>query len=93
VRSSLASGASPYGVLNMAGNVWEWVADWQSLDYYGTSPYDNPAGPPEVIYRVVRGGTWSKAWEKTRVAFRTSSYPPSAGFVTGIRCAADAPGG
>jgi formylglycine-generating enzyme required for sulfatase activity len=52
------AGASPYGALDMAGNVWEWVADWYSANYYASSPRNNPTGPSSGQYRVVRGGAW-----------------------------------
>jgi formylglycine-generating enzyme required for sulfatase activity len=51
-------GASPYGALDMAGNVWEWVNDWYDSGYYSVSPYSNPQGPDSGIYRVLRGGSW-----------------------------------
>ncbi|MCZ7674230.1 MAG: formylglycine-generating enzyme family protein [Chloroflexi bacterium] len=55
---SYLTGASPYGVLNMAGNVFEWVADWHGSDYYAASPTQNPSGPTDGQYKVMRGGSW-----------------------------------
>jgi formylglycine-generating enzyme required for sulfatase activity len=51
-------GASPYGALDMAGNVWEWVFDWYDENYYEVSPYRNPTGPDSGSVRVLRGGSW-----------------------------------
>lgn len=50
--------ASPFGALDMAGNVWEWVSDWYQSDYYAQSPINNPQGPPSGDYRVIRGGSF-----------------------------------
>jgi formylglycine-generating enzyme required for sulfatase activity len=55
---SFPEGASPYGAVDMAGNLWEWVADWYADDYYSDSPYENPLGPDSGTVRAMRGGAW-----------------------------------
>ncbi|MEZ4672955.1 MAG: SUMF1/EgtB/PvdO family nonheme iron enzyme [Caldilineaceae bacterium] len=55
---SYPAGASPYGALDMAGNVSEWVADWYDENYYEVSPLANPTGPANGVRRVLRGGAY-----------------------------------
>ena len=89
---SYPAGASPYGVLDMAGNVWEWVYDWFDRDYYNYGPVDNPRGPatsPEG-QRSGRGGSWY--WH---AAFASAAYndwwePEEHGSAVGFRCAVEA---
>lgn len=63
---SFPAGASPYGTVDMIGNVWEWVADWYDPSYYARSPQRNPLGPAEAMReRVVRGGSFSSPLSPT----------------------------
>lgn len=82
-------GASPYGVLDMAGNMWEWVNDWHMWGYYTVSPGSNPQGPDSGVYKVLRGGSWIHGASSQRVAVRAAFVPTYVcSAYGGIRCAA-----
>ena len=80
-------GKSPYGIYDMAGNVWEWVSDWYASNYYATGSVRNPIGPPRGDYKVVRGGSWGSGPKDLRSTDREIHLPSFQGFGTGFRCA------
>jgi len=84
-------GASPYGALDMAGNVWEWVSDFYSNNYYRSSPTSNPLGPDTGDYynsRVIRGGSWDS--ENANSSYRGAKGQKSSEYNIGFRCAMSA---
>ena len=75
-----------YGLYDMAGNVWEWCADWYSSDYYSGPPERNPKGPDSGTVRVLRGGSWIYNPYYLRVAPRSYNPPTDAYSHIGFRC-------
>jgi formylglycine-generating enzyme required for sulfatase activity len=83
---SKPEGASPYGALDMAGNVCEWTADWYDEAYYSGSPASNPPGPACGVYRVNRGGGLLDSAFVLRCSERGYGDPLAKETGLGIRC-------
>jgi len=84
---SFPSGASPYGVLDMAGNAEEWVSDWYGAKYYANSPEKNPTGPSSGTAKMLRGGSWFYSEFYLRTAYRNEFRSDGSNNSVGFRCA------
>jgi formylglycine-generating enzyme required for sulfatase activity len=83
---SFPKGASRYGVKDVVGNVWEWVADWYAE--YGKEELKDPKGPPSGEERVIRGGAWNGSYPSwVRPTFRYKDAPTKRSYGIGMRCA------
>jgi formylglycine-generating enzyme required for sulfatase activity len=83
-------GMSPYGVHDLAGNLYEWVADWYDEAVYTPLPTVNPRGPTEGTTKVQRGGSYINSPYRLRSSFRTKGDPTEHDPNVGFRCAHDA---
>jgi formylglycine-generating enzyme required for sulfatase activity len=84
---SYEGGKSPYGAYDMAGNVWEWVADWYDANYYRNRPARNPRGPASGEQAVLRGGGWNSYALGGRAPNRLGHAPADWFDALGFRCA------
>jgi len=83
-------GLSPYGLLQMSGNVRQWTFDWYQRDYYSISPYKDPMGPDRGQYKSLRGGAFNDNSDEVKTYYRAYHQPTSAGQDRGFRCVMEA---
>jgi formylglycine-generating enzyme len=88
-RGTRPTGTYPpnaYGLYDVCGNVWEWVADWYSADYYGFGDMRDPRGPDNGNLRIVRGGSWvNDDVAMLRTAYRHKVPPDTYAYSIGFR--------
>jgi formylglycine-generating enzyme required for sulfatase activity len=85
------AGASPYGLLDSGGNMWEFCEDWWAPDYFKSSPQKDPAGPKTGRARVVKGGSWDSRPTVLSASSRNFAYVGYREGDFGFRCASDLP--
>lgn len=86
-----AVGASPYGLLDTEGNMWESCEDWWDPDYYKSSPLKDPSGPKTGTARVERGGSWDSRWVALSASRRNFAFIGYREGDFGFRCASEPP--
>jgi formylglycine-generating enzyme required for sulfatase activity len=84
-------GASPYGLIDSGGNMWEFCEDWWDADYFKSSPAQDPKGPKSGRARVVKGGSWDSRPTVLSASSRNFAYTGYREGDFGFRCASDPP--
>ncbi len=84
--ASFPEDRSPYGLVDVAGNVMEWVSDWYQEDAYRDNS-SNPKGPTDGSFKVIRGASWGTLGQDTRLTIRLKMIPDFRDTTIGFRCA------